>query len=64
MRVEVAVLGSPSQISLMVFLDVKQHFKNSPENPIFREMYKVRPESDTWYSGDLKSGRLCSQSQN
>ena len=30
MRVEVAVLGSPSLIRLMVSLDVKQHLKNSP----------------------------------
>ena len=31
MTVVVAVLGSPSLISLMVFVDVKQHFNQSPQ---------------------------------
>ena len=30
MKVEVAVLGSPSLIRPMVSIDVKQHLKNSP----------------------------------
>ena len=41
MKVEVAVLGSPSLIDLTVFVDVKQHLRKSQRKSELRSCVKV-----------------------
>ena len=40
-KVEVAVLGSPSVIVLMVSVDVKQHLKKKKKDPLHRMIPSV-----------------------
>ena len=53
MKVEVAVLGSPSLISLMVFVDVKQHF-----NGLYRETVLVTEAGDTKEAANIETSVL------
>ena len=50
MKVEVAVLGSPSLTSLMVSVDVKQHLKKKKKHK-FLGMERVNPREHDTYTG-------------
>ena len=52
MKVEVAVLGSPSLISLMVSVDIKQHLKNRVQE--LCESLGGRPGFPVMVSVDVK----------